>query len=41
VGLEKEDHYTQTNTNHISKTSAILETTGGKDEPNMVFMQKS
>jgi hypothetical protein len=34
-------HYTQTNTNNISKTSTILETTGGKDEPNIVFMQKS
>jgi hypothetical protein len=24
----------QTNTNNINKTSALLQTTGGKDEPN-------
>jgi hypothetical protein len=26
--------YTQTNTNDVNKTWAILQTTGGKDEPN-------
>ena len=31
-------HYTQTN---INKTWSLLQTTGGKDEPNIVFMQKS
>ena len=36
------DHYCmQTNTNSINKTWALLETTGGKDEPNINFMQKS
>jgi len=34
-------HYTETSTNTISKTCALLPTTGGKDEPNIVFMQKS
>ena len=27
----------QTNTNNINKTRALLQTTGGKDEPNIVF----
>ena len=27
-------HYTQTNTNDVNKTWALLETTGGKDELN-------
>ena len=27
-------HYTQTNTLNVNKTSALLQTTGGKDEPN-------
>ena len=31
----------QTNTNNINKTWALLQTTGGKDEPNIVFMWKS
>jgi len=26
-------HYTQTNTNNVYKTWALLQTTGGKDEP--------
>ena len=26
------NHYTQTNTNNVNKTSALLQTTGGKDE---------
>ena len=30
-------HYMQTNTN---KTWALLQTTGGKDEPNIIFMRK-
>ena len=29
-------HYTQTNTNNVNKTCALLQTTGGKDEPNML-----
>ena len=33
-------HYMQTNTNKVNKTYT-LQTTGGKDEPNIVFMQKS
>jgi hypothetical protein len=28
----------QTNTNNINKTSALLQTTGGKDEPNKGLM---
>ena len=34
-------HYRQTNTNHVNKTWTLLQTTGGKDEPNIVLMQKS
>ena len=34
-------HYAQTNTNNVNKTRALLQTTGGKDEPNIVFMRKS
>jgi hypothetical protein len=34
-------HYAQTNTNNINKTCALLQTTGGKDELNIVFMRKS
>jgi len=34
-------HYTQTNTNNVNKTCALLQTTGGKDEPNIVCMPKS
>ena len=26
-------HYTQANTNNVNKTWALLQTTGGKDEP--------
>ena len=33
-------HYTQTNTNNVNKTRALLQTTGGKDGPNIVFMRK-
>ena len=31
--------YTQTNTNNLKNTRALLQTTGGKDEPNIVYMQ--
>jgi len=34
-------HYTETNTNNVNKTWPLLQTTGDKDEPNNVFMQKS
>ena len=34
-------HYTQANTNKVNKTRNPLQTTGGKDELNIVFMQKS
>ena len=34
-------HCTQTNTNNVNKTCILLQTTGGKDEPNIVFMRKS
>ena len=28
------------NTNNLNKTCTLLQTTGGKDESNIVFMQK-
>ena len=28
------------NTNNVNKSSALLQTTGDKDEPNIVFMRK-
>jgi len=34
-------HYTQTNRNNVKKTCALPQTTGGKDEPNIVSSQKS
>jgi hypothetical protein len=34
-------HYPQANTNNVNKTWALLQTIGGKDEPNIVYMQKS
>ena len=34
-------NYIQTNTNHVNKTAALLQTTGGQDEPNIVCMRKS
>jgi hypothetical protein len=34
-------HYTQTNTNNVNKTCLLLQTTVGKDEPNIGFMRKS
>ena len=32
-------HYVQTNTNNINKTWALLQTTGSKDEPNIVLVK--
>jgi hypothetical protein len=29
---------TQTNTTNVNKTRVLLQTTGGRDEPNIVFM---
>ena len=29
---------TQTNTNNVNKTCTLLQTTGGKDEPNIIFL---
>ena len=34
-------HYTQGNTNNVNKTRDLLQTTGGKDEPNIVFVRTS
>ena len=31
----------QTNTHNVNKTRVLLQTIGGKDEPNIVFMPKS
>ena len=31
-------HYTQTNTNNVNKTRALLEKTAGEDEPNTVII---
>ena len=33
--------YTQANINKVNKSCALLQTTGGKDEPNIVIMRKS
>ena len=33
--------HTHTHTHNVNKTGASLQTTGGKDESNIVFMQKS
>ena len=30
-------HYAQTNVNSVNEKLALLQTTGGKDEPNIVF----
>jgi hypothetical protein len=35
------NHYQKANTNNVNKTWALLQTTGGKDEPNIVCMRKS
>jgi hypothetical protein len=34
-------HYTQASTHNVNKTLSLLQTTGGKDEQNIVFMWKS
>ena len=34
-------HYAQVNTNNVNKTWVLLQTTGGKDEPNIVCMRIS
>ena len=34
-------HYVQTHTINVNKTWALLQTSGGKDEPKFVFMRKS
>ena len=34
-------HYPQANTNNVNKTWALLQTTGGKDEPTIDCMRKS
>ena len=34
-------HYAQANTNNVNKTRALLQTAGGKDEPNIVVMRNS
>jgi len=34
-------HYMQANTNNINKTRDLLQITGGKVEPNIIFMHKS
>ena len=34
-------HFTQTHTNNVNKTCALLQTTEGKDQPNIVIMRKS
>jgi hypothetical protein len=36
-----EHHYTQTKTNNVNKTGDLIQMTGGKDEPNIVFIRKS
>ena len=33
-------YYAQTCTNNVHKTCTLLQTSGGKDEPNIVFMLK-
>ena len=35
-----EHHKMQKNTNNANKTRVLLQTTGGKDEPNIVSMRK-
>ena len=34
-------NYADTSTNNVNKTWALLQTTGGKDEPNIISMRKS
>jgi hypothetical protein len=35
------DHYAQASTNNVNKACALLQTSGGKDESDIVFMRKS
>jgi poly-D-alanine transfer protein DltD len=37
---EKPLLYTQTGTNNVNKTWDFLQTTGGKNEPNIVYMRE-
>jgi hypothetical protein len=39
VCVKREVKTNQTHTNNVNKTRTILQTTGGKDEPNTVFMR--
>ena len=34
-------HYKQASTSNVDKTRVLLQTTGGKDDPNIVYMRKS
>ena len=34
-------HYAKTNTNNVNRTCTLIKTTGGKDDPNIVFIRKS
>ena len=34
-------HHAQTNTNNVNKTWALIQTTEGKDEANILSMRKS
>jgi hypothetical protein len=34
-------HYPQANTNNVNRTRSLLQTIGGKDEPNIICMRKS
>jgi hypothetical protein len=36
-----EEHYPQASTHNVNKTWALLQTTGGRDEPSIVCMRKS
>jgi hypothetical protein len=35
------NHYPQAKKNNVNQTGALLQTTGGKDEPTIVCMRKS
>jgi ElaB/YqjD/DUF883 family membrane-anchored ribosome-binding protein len=34
------NHYAQTNTNNVNKTSTLLQTTGDKNDQKIVFMRR-
>jgi hypothetical protein len=38
---KQKQYVLDTTIRNVNKTWALLQTTGGKDEPNIVFMQKS